>query len=301
VLYRRRRDDLGQIVVLLVAAYGVLSVLLGLAVERAGGLGSFVAWSAGLSFAAAWIAHLVLAAGLWLQRRRALAVGSVVLVLLSLALAVLAGVLLTSSASLARAVADPRLYSGPVGWLSGCAPAMQAPVEATEEKAVEATAVVEKVVEVTRVVEVTKEVEVTRIVQPTVVVKEVAVETKVVEVEVVVTATPVADAGSATPLPMQPPVTPTQAPQPTPTAAPAEEPSRPTVQPTPWPAPPVPLLGQVAAETIYWLPEAITDPQGHLILEIPLPDVPATWRMTVLASTLNGELGEATANLVVRE
>jgi uncharacterized protein YfaS (alpha-2-macroglobulin family) len=53
------------------------------------------------------------------------------------------------------------------------------------------------------------------------------------------------------------------------------------------------MLGQVAAETIYWAPEAITDAQGRLAIEFPLPDVPATWRVTVLASTAGGELGEA--------
>jgi uncharacterized protein YfaS (alpha-2-macroglobulin family) len=45
------------------------------------------------------------------------------------------------------------------------------------------------------------------------------------------------------------------------------------------------------------VPEAVTDAQGHLEIEVPLPGVPATWRMTVLASTLQGELGEATALL----
>jgi uncharacterized protein YfaS (alpha-2-macroglobulin family) len=53
------------------------------------------------------------------------------------------------------------------------------------------------------------------------------------------------------------------------------------------------MLGQVAAETIYWVPEAITDAQGRLAIELSLPDVPATWRVTVLASTVGGELGEA--------
>jgi uncharacterized protein YfaS (alpha-2-macroglobulin family) len=54
----------------------------------------------------------------------------------------------------------------------------------------------------------------------------------------------------------------------------------------------VPLLGQVAAETIYWVPEAITDARGELVIEYTLPGVPSTWRMTVLASTLDGDLGE---------
>ena len=115
--------------------------------------------------------------------------------------------------------------------------------------------------------------------------------------------------------------TPTPAPQATPTRAPAvveetpsptpppaamatpvapptppetgDTPGLPTVQPTAPPEPPLPLLGQVAAETIYWAPEAITDAQGQLVVELSLPDAPATWRMTVLASTMGGQLGEA--------
>ena len=51
---------------------------------------------------------------------------------------------------------------------------------------------------------------------------------------------------------------------------------------------------------IYWVPEAITDPQGHLVVDLPFPDVPTAWRLTVLASTQNGELGEATTILPVR-
>jgi hypothetical protein len=58
-----------------------------------------------------------------------------------------------------------------------------------------------------------------------------------------------------------------------------------------------PLLGQFAPETILWVPEAITDQAGHLELDIALPDVPSVWRLTALASTRNGELGEASAKL----
>jgi hypothetical protein len=79
----------------------------------------------------------------------------------------------------------------------------------------------------------------------------------------------------------------------TPAAPAAPTQARPSVPPTPAPEPPLPLLGQVAPETIYWVPEAITDGGGQFLVELPLPDVPSTWRMTVLASTLSGALGEA--------
>ena len=67
----------------------------------------------------------------------------------------------------------------------------------------------------------------------------------------------------------------------------------------PTPEAPPPLLGQFVPETIYWAPQAITDEKGHLEIEIPLPDAPATWRLTALASTRRGQLGAATAVLNV--
>jgi hypothetical protein len=137
--------------------------------------------------------------------------------------------------------------------------------------------------------EVTKEVvkEVTKVVE-----KEV---TKVVEKQVTVapvpTPTPAAAAASPT---LQPTPAPTIQLTPSPTAHETAAPAA-----TPSYAPPPPLLGQFVPETILWLPEAITDREGHLDLDIPLPDVPSVWRLTALASTRNGELGEASAQLQV--
>jgi len=303
-LYGQQRDDVGQIGALLVAAYGVLAVLLGWVVaqgvEPGPGLSALVV----LSWAGMGIALVILAAALWRQGRRALSIGTVALILLAVALALLAGLLVRSQSLLARTLSDPRAYVGPVGWLSGCATAPRAePVEKTVEvekeveKVVKETVIVKEEVEVTKVVEVTKIVEVTRVVE-----KEV---TKEVEVEVRVTATPT-PAPSAQPMPTPAgavgeettPPTPAPGAMATPGAAtpatePGEQPVQPTVQPTVSPEPPLPLLGQVAAETIYWAPEAITDAQGQFVVEFPLPAVPATWRMTVLASTVGGELGEA--------
>jgi hypothetical protein len=298
----RQRDDWGQVGVLSVAAYGVLCVVLGFVVARAGEAGAWVRWAAALSFASTWIALLAWAVGFWLQRRRALAAGAVLLVLLAVAAAVLAGTLFANS--LAFQVADPRAYLGPAGWLSGCAPArpeatVGVTLEVEKEQAVQETvaateaAVVEKEVEkeviVTRVVEVEKEV--TKIVSGTPILQP--------------TATPVAADGvtatlAPTRAPAEAPATP-----PTPSAStplalePGQELVLPTAPPTARPAAPLPLLDQVAAETIYWVPEAITDGQGRLAVDVPLPEVPATWRMTVLASTRSGELGQATALLPV--
>lgn len=85
--------------------------------------------------------------------------------------------------------------------------------------------------------------------------------------------------------------------QATPTAAAVPQPTA-TVLPPARPAGlPLPLIDQVAPETIYWLPEEVTGEDGHLEIEIPLPGVEATWRLTVLASTRSGQLGAATATL----
>ncbi len=60
-----------------------------------------------------------------------------------------------------------------------------------------------------------------------------------------------------------------------------------------------PRLRQYFPETLYWNPEALTDQNGRLRLEVPLADSITTWRLTVLASTQRGELGAATYPLRV--
>jgi len=55
-----------------------------------------------------------------------------------------------------------------------------------------------------------------------------------------------------------------------------------------------PRLRQYFPETLYWNPEALTDENGRLRLDVPLADSITTWRLTVLASTQRGELGAAT-------
>ncbi len=58
-----------------------------------------------------------------------------------------------------------------------------------------------------------------------------------------------------------------------------------------------PRLRQYFPETMYWQPEAITDENGYLNLEIPMADSITTWRLTALASTQDGRLGSATVGL----
>ncbi len=55
-----------------------------------------------------------------------------------------------------------------------------------------------------------------------------------------------------------------------------------------------PRLRQYFPETLYWNPQAITDENGRLQLQIPMADSITTWRLTALASTQRGELGAAT-------
>lgn len=88
----------------------------------------------------------------------------------------------------------------------------------------------------------------------------------------------------ATPMPMPMPM-------PMPTATPA-----PALRPEPGAAAPAerPRLRQYFPETLYWNPEALTDENGRLRLEVPLADSITTWRLTVLASTQRGELGATT-------
>lgn len=87
-------------------------------------------------------------------------------------------------------------------------------------------------------------------------------------------------------------------------AAPTGAPS-PTALPTPTSAAPGQLPAEpwpirlLFPETLYWAPDARTDAQGHLVLDLPLADTVTTWRLTALASTRDGAIGAATADLVV--
>jgi len=60
-----------------------------------------------------------------------------------------------------------------------------------------------------------------------------------------------------------------------------------------------PRLRQYFPETLYWLPDGVTDAQGELALEIPMADSITTWRVSALASTADGRMGSATGALRV--
>jgi hypothetical protein len=60
-----------------------------------------------------------------------------------------------------------------------------------------------------------------------------------------------------------------------------------------------PRLRQFFPETLFWLPEAETDADGHLSLDIPMADSITTWRLSALASSQDGQLGATTAGLRV--
>ena len=84
---------------------------------------------------------------------------------------------------------------------------------------------------------------------------------------------------------------------PAPTQAPAAEQavgsggSQPAAQP--------PRLRQYFPETMAWIPDALTAPDGSLRLDLPVADSITTWRVTGLASSRDGRLGTLSAPLRV--
>ncbi|MFN2271871.1 MAG: alpha-2-macroglobulin family protein, partial [Anaerolineae bacterium] len=176
-----------------------------------------------------------------------------------------------AASGLTRALGNPAVYAGPIGWLTGCCPAA-APMEA---------------VVVTQIV------------------KE---EGEAVVITVERTATPAKPTAAAATEPTDRPE-PTRAPAltqeiPLLTAAPAptEEAPLPTATPAPTTVPlptePYPLR-RVFPETLYWDPEAVTGADGTLALDLELADSITTWRLTALASTQDGDVGVATYDIVV--
>ncbi len=60
-----------------------------------------------------------------------------------------------------------------------------------------------------------------------------------------------------------------------------------------------PRLRQYFPETMLWLPDAVTDQNGQLQIDVPVADSITTWRMTALASSRDGRLGSTTSGLRV--
>ncbi|MBN1890693.1 MAG: zf-HC2 domain-containing protein, partial [Thermoflexales bacterium] len=60
-----------------------------------------------------------------------------------------------------------------------------------------------------------------------------------------------------------------------------------------------PRLRQFFPETLYWLPEAVTDQDGRLSLDVPIADSITTWRLAAIANTQDGRIGATTAGITV--
>jgi hypothetical protein len=58
-----------------------------------------------------------------------------------------------------------------------------------------------------------------------------------------------------------------------------------------------PRLREYFPETLLWQPELVTDSQGRAHVKFPLADKITTWRLSVIASNQNGELGTATKEI----
>ena len=60
-----------------------------------------------------------------------------------------------------------------------------------------------------------------------------------------------------------------------------------------------PRLRQFFPETLFWLPELTTDANGHAQVQVPIADSITTWRISVLASDQDGNIGSAEVGMKV--
>ncbi len=60
-----------------------------------------------------------------------------------------------------------------------------------------------------------------------------------------------------------------------------------------------PRLRQFFPETLFWLPDLMTDDNGHAQVEVPIADSITTWRISVLASDQDGNLGSTAVGMRV--
>ncbi len=60
-----------------------------------------------------------------------------------------------------------------------------------------------------------------------------------------------------------------------------------------------PRLRQFFPETLYWLPEVVTDAQGRAQIEVPIADSITTWRASLLVSDQQGHLGSSELDMRV--
>ncbi|HTP06769.1 MAG TPA: MG2 domain-containing protein, partial [Anaerolineae bacterium] len=86
---------------------------------------------------------------------------------------------------------------------------------------------------------------------------------------------------------------------PAPTQAPAQEAMQRQASAKQGSAAEEPRLRQYFPETMLWLPDAVTDQNGQLKIDVPIADSITTWRVTALASTRDGRIGSTTSGLRV--
>ncbi|MBN1875329.1 MAG: zf-HC2 domain-containing protein [Anaerolineae bacterium] len=269
----RRRDTRVQVTTGLLGAYlALLGWTVGLATKGGEPRGLLLVLIVG-AFLFLVAALVLLGQGLVLEGRRmgwVLTVLAILLILLAVTLPAVPAL----RSQFTQTLGTPALYAGPAGWLVGCGGATPE-LPRTEEPAQEATAA-----------EVEKEVE--------------AEMTKEVGTMVIPTPAPTASLSAGGQSPTVPPAAlSTPAPQPTSTPQPTTAPAVVTADiPVGIPSEPYPLR-HIFPETLYWSPEALTDEAGWLAFDLPLADTFTTWQLTALASTLEGDLGAATYNLVV--
>jgi len=63
------------------------------------------------------------------------------------------------------------------------------------------------------------------------------------------------------------------------------------------PAAVTPRLREYFPETLFWQPEVLTDRSGHTTVKVPLADSITTWKVSVVASTLDGHIATASTDL----
>jgi len=208
---------------------GAYIILSGLLLRVATEIGPLAVWIVALVAAFLWLlASLLLwSQGLILRGRRVMGWFVAALALLLMVAIVTGAAVPAFDSPLSRRWGDPRLYAGPLAWMTGCgAPAHEtAPPEETEGEVGEAE------------------------------------EPRTEE-----------EAGEP-------------APQPTATA--------PTLPAAPYP------LRHIFPETLYWMPEAVTDDAGRYAFDLPLADTLTSWRVTALASTREGVIGAGEYDLIV--
>ncbi len=152
----RRRDTRVQLVAGLLAVYLLLGgILVTLAAQGDGPAGWLLALLV-TTFLLLIGALALLGQGLVVEGHRAMGWATTALAILLIFLALTLPAVPTLTSDLTRALGDPVLYAGPLGWMTGCAvqhaPATQAP--AVVEKTVEVEKIVEKTVEVVKEVEI---------------------------------------------------------------------------------------------------------------------------------------------------